>query len=85
MSHRFVEDYRGIMAFGMDRKSDEDTIVCYLQKFSDDDLMAAIVHRFSDEELEEIYHLLTRLMKNHLTEAEYHRYFLNDPSPQQSR
>ena len=75
-SHRFVEDYAGILAFGLDRETDERTVICYLQKFSDDALMKALVPRLSDGELEEIVQLLMGLMKKHLTEGEYHRYFL---------
>lgn len=73
-SHRFVEKYNGNMAFGFDRKNDEDSIICYLQKFSDDGLMKKLFPRLSNEELEEIFELLMRLMKGHLTEAEYHKY-----------
>jgi hypothetical protein len=77
-SHRFVEEYVGMMAFGLDRKSDESTIICYLQKFSDDELMKAIIQRLTDEELEEIFELLMRLMRSHFTEDEYHRYFMGE-------
>jgi len=77
-SHRFLDEYGGVLAFGLDREIDEPTIICYLQKFSDDALMKALVPRLSDGELEEIFQLLMRLMKSHLTEGEYHKYFLRE-------
>ncbi|MBU0985680.1 MAG: cytoplasmic protein [Proteobacteria bacterium] len=77
-SHNHVEHYDGLVGFGLDRKTDEDTIIYYLQKFSDDRLMETLVQRLSDKELEEIFSFLTRLLKNHLTEPEYHTLFLKD-------
>lgn len=81
-SHDFVETYDGLIGFGLDREVDENTVICYLQKFSDDALMARLIKRLSDDELSEIFHLLSRLLKQHLTEPEYHRHFLKDePKP----
>ncbi len=77
-SHRFVEEYDGLVGFGLNREADEHTLTYYLQKFSDDELMALIRSRLTDSELEELFDLITRLMKTHLTEDEYHRYFLKD-------
>ena len=77
-SHDFVENYRGLVGFGADRETDENTLVYYLQKFSDDTLITSMVKRMSDQELEEIFDLLTGVMKRHLDESEYHRLFLKD-------
>jgi len=77
-SHRFVEEYDGLVGFGLDRTTDENTVTYYLQKFSDDELMALIRPRLTDSEMEELFDLVARLMKQHLTEAEYHSYFLKD-------
>ena len=77
-SHNFVEEYKGMLAFGMDRKSDEETVICYLQKFSDDELMKALIARLSDQELEEIFSMVTETMKRHFTEPEYHKLFLKE-------
>lgn len=77
-SHEFVETYEGLVGFGADRRTDEDTIVYYLQKFSDDTLMRHLVGRMSAAELEEVFDLVNRLLKAHLSEAEYHRLFLKD-------
>jgi TorA maturation chaperone TorD len=80
-THHYVETYEGLVGMGFDRKTDENTIIYYLQKFSDDALMKALTPRLSDEELEEIFSLLTRLLKKHLSDAEYHRLFLKDNHP----
>jgi hypothetical protein len=79
-THDFVETYDGLIGFGLDREVDESTVICYLQKFSDDALMAQLIKRLSDEELSEIFHLISRLLKQHLSEPEYHRLFLKDGS-----
>ena len=76
--HDFVENYEGLVGFGADRETDENTVVYYLQKFSDDDLILALVKRMDDAEIEEIFNLVTRVMKRHLSESEYHRLFLKE-------
>ena len=79
-SHNFVETYDGLVGFGADRQTDENTVVFYLQKFSDDLLMKTLIKRLSDEELSEIFNLLTRLLKTHLSDTEYHDLFLKEES-----
>ena len=78
-SHRFVEKYEGLVGFGVDRETDENTVVYYLQKFSDDRMMKTIINRLSDAELSEIFDLITRLLKKHLINTEYHEIFLKEP------
>lgn len=75
-SHRFVETYDGLVGFGFDRETNENTVMVYLQKFSDDTLMKHIMKRMSDSELEEIFTLISKLLKTRLTEIEYHELFL---------
>jgi hypothetical protein len=77
-SHNFVETYDGMVGFGFDRNTDENTVIYYLQKFSDDQLMKTIIKRLSDPELSEVFLLMTRLLKNHLNSAEYHNIFLKE-------
>ncbi|MFY9941209.1 MAG: cytoplasmic protein [Desulfobacterales bacterium] len=77
-SHDFVETYDGFVGFGFDRPTDENAMVYYLQKFSDDAFIQTLVKRLSAGELEELFSMLTRLMKTHLSEAEYHALFLKD-------
>ena len=77
-SHTFVETYQGLVGFGMDRETDEDTVVYYLQKFSDDTLMNTLKKRLQDDELSTLFELLSRLLHKHLSEDEYHKLFLKD-------
>lgn len=77
-SHKFVEEYDGLVGFGLSREVDEHTFTYYLQKFSDDQLMALIRGRISDEDMEEVFNLLGRLLKEYLNDEEYHTYFLKD-------
>jgi hypothetical protein len=42
-SHTFVETYDGLVGFGADRKTDENTVIYYLQKFSDDKFTQTIM------------------------------------------
>jgi hypothetical protein len=77
-THRFIERYEGLVGFGLDRETDENTLICYLQKFSDDAVMSAMVPRLDDRELAEVFDLVNRLLRRHFTEDEYHRLFLKD-------
>ncbi|MBT8371142.1 MAG: cytoplasmic protein [Desulfobacterales bacterium] len=77
-THNFVETYQGLVGYGADRETDENTIIYYLQKFSDDKFMALITKRMTDEELLEIFDLINRILKNHLAPSEYHDLFLRD-------
>lgn len=80
-THNFVEAGDSLMAFGWDRESNENTIICYLQMFSDDAVMQKLRHRLKDEEIEEIYFLINRLLRTHFNDGEYHRLFLKEPHP----
>ena len=76
--HNFIQKYKGVGAFGMDRETDEETIMFYLQKFSEDSFLQTFIPRLSDEELEEIYLFINKKLKQHLIEEEYHTLFLKD-------
>lgn len=77
-THNFIHSYKGLGAFGMDKKTDEETLMFYLQKFSEDSFMKTFIPRLEQEELEEVYLLINRLLKQHITEDEYHALFLKD-------
>lgn len=81
-SHRFVEEYQGVVAFGLDRKTDEATLTWYLQKFSEDAHMALIRERLSDPDMAALFDVLGGLLKRYLSEKEYHRVFLKDEAPE---
>lgn len=77
-THQFIQEYKGIAPFGMDRESDEETVMFYLQKFSEDAFMKALIPRLSDRELEEIYEWVHGYLKKYISESEYHSLFLKD-------
>ena len=77
-THTFVEDYTGMVGFGLNREFDENTVMVYLQKFSDYELMALMRPRISDADLKEVFDLVGRLLKAYLSDEEYHKYFLRD-------
>jgi hypothetical protein len=77
-SHGFVETYKGLVGFGLNRETDENTIIYYLQKFSDDTLMRVMKGRLLDYELAALFDLLSDLLRKHLSEGEYHKLFLKE-------
>jgi len=77
-THDFLKTYQGLIAFGWDRETDEQSIICYLQMFSNDALMKTLAGRLTDNEINDILNLIHRLLKAHLTESEYHRLFLKE-------
>lgn len=78
--HEFVEVYTGMVGYGLDRPTDEATVQVYLQKFSDDDLLARLLPRMQPEELDQVFELVSHLLRQHLNEEEYHQFFLKDPN-----
>lgn len=77
-THRFVEEYDGLIGFGLDRETNEKTVMVYLQKISDDALLTTLLPRMEDEALKDLFFNLSGLLKSHLAENEYHRLFLKD-------
>jgi hypothetical protein len=77
-THNFIHEYKGLGAFGMDRETDEQTLMFYLQKFSEDRFMETLLPRLAETELEEIYLFINSLLKQHISEDEYHELFLKD-------
>ena len=77
-THQFIQEYKGLAAFGMDRETDEETIMFYLQKFSEDSFMKKFLPRLSQQELEEMYEWINNHLRKHLSEDEYHTLFLKD-------
>ena len=77
-THHFCETYSGFVGFGFNRKTDENTVMMYLQKFSDDSFLTTIIKRLSDDDLLQLFEMMSELMKKHLSEPEYHALFLKD-------
>jgi hypothetical protein len=77
-THDFVNHYTGLVGFGLDRETDEKSLMVYLQKFSDDRMLEALMPRLTDREIQEVFDLVSRLLKTHLKEGEYHSLFLKE-------
>jgi hypothetical protein len=77
-THKFVEGYSGLVGFGLNRETNENTVKYYLQKFSDDQVLQKITKRLSDDELGELFDTISGLLRKHMTEKEYHRLFLKE-------
>ncbi|MDY6852258.1 MAG: cytoplasmic protein [Thermodesulfobacteriota bacterium] len=77
-SHRFVEEYTGLVGFGLDRETDEAALTFYLQKFSDDELLEALCPRLTGQQMNELFHLLSSLLREHFNDEEYHKFFLKE-------
>lgn len=78
--HDFIQNYEGFGAFGLNRSTDEETLMYTLQQFSDDDFMKLLIPRLSDAEMENVYLYILDLIKKHLSEDEYHSVYLKDDS-----
>jgi len=66
------------MFFGLDRETDERSLIEFLQHFSDERLTKVLVPRMSEEEIHQVVDLLGAIMKNNLSGDEYHRLFLHE-------
>ncbi len=66
------------ICFGLSRASDEESLASFLALFSKKELMAALIPRMSDDEIKDVVDLLSRIMKQNLSEKEYHELFLGD-------
>jgi hypothetical protein len=76
--HSFIEEYDGMVAFGLSREVDEKSLMYYLQKFSDDDLLKVLVPRMSEDEINRLFEAMSEIMRNHLNDSEYHQLFLKE-------
>lgn len=66
------------MFFGLDRATDEQSLITFLKQFSEDRLLGTLVPRMSEEEIHQVVDLLTMVMRNHLSGEEYHSLFLGE-------
>jgi hypothetical protein len=66
------------MFFGLNRTTDEQSLITFLHQFGDDRLTRKLVPRMSETEIHQVVDLLTMIMRNHLSSDEYHRLFLGE-------
>lgn len=67
------------IVFGLNREEDERSLAAFLRLFSRKPFTDALIPRLSDDEIQGLVHLLTAVMRNHLSEQEYHELFLAEP------
>jgi hypothetical protein len=66
------------IAFGFDRATDEQSLGIFLQRVTDKELLKTLLPRLHDEDIEATVDFLTRIMRKHLSEKEYHSLFLKE-------
>ena len=66
------------MFFGINRTTDEQSLITFLQHFSADRLTRELIPRMTEQEMHQVINLLTGIMKNHLSGEEYHALFLGE-------
>ncbi len=66
------------ICFGLSRETDEYSLALFLQLFSQKQLLRALIPRMNDQEIAAVVDQLSGVLRNHLTEKEYHELFLND-------
>lgn len=68
------------MCFGLTEDLDRESFVCFLQLAGDRHLAETLAKRLSTAEILEHVDAFTHLLRQHLSEDEYHRLFLQDDS-----
>jgi hypothetical protein len=64
------------ICFGLDRRTDEASLIAFVERFARPDLLAILIPRLTDDEITTTLDFLTNLMKKRLSDPEYHRLFL---------
>jgi TorA maturation chaperone TorD len=66
------------ICFGLDRATDEKSLAAFLQRFANEALLEQLIPRLTDQEIDAAVEVLSALLRQHLSEREYHRLFLQD-------
>jgi hypothetical protein len=69
------------MCFGLNLELDRSSISCFLQLAGKPAFAEMLADRLSSAEIQNVVHFLTGILKNNLSEEEYHRLFLLEQSP----
>ena len=72
------EDLAETILFGWDRPTDERSWQAFVRRFSRRELLTTLAPRLTDQEIVALIDQLSGLMKQHLSEKEYHRLFLTN-------
>ena len=65
--------------FGLNRQEDERSLSDFLKLFSERRLTSVLIPRMTDVEINQTVETLTAILRNHLSEKEYHALFLGQP------
>ncbi len=68
----------GEICFGLNRETDEKSLILFLRQFAGNELLTTLVARMSDDDINATLDFVTNLMYKYLKEKEYHRLFLNE-------
>lgn len=66
------------IVFGLSREEDERSLADFLRLFSAGELLSELIPRMTDDEIRRVVHLLTGIMREHLSKQEYHSLFLGN-------
>lgn len=66
------------ICFGLDRPTDEASLIALIERFARPGLLAVLVPRLTDREISDTLDFLTVTMQKHLNDEEYHRLFTDD-------
>ena len=66
------------ICFGLDRATDERSLAAFLQRFAEPKLLEQLIPRLTEQEIAAAVDVLSGLLRQHLSEKEYHRLFLQD-------
>jgi len=64
--------------FGLNRTEDERSLAIFLRLFGRKQLADTLIPRMTDAEITQTVDLLTSMLRNHLSEKEYHAFVLGN-------
>lgn len=70
------------ICFGLSSEHDSRSLATYLHLLGQPALATTLADRLNSEEVNEVVTLMSRLMREHLSEKEYHELFLGKSSKQ---
>ncbi len=65
------------ICFGWDRQTDEQSLKKFIHQFSSNKLLDTLIPRLTEAEITILVDTMSKLMRSHLSEKEYHQLFLS--------
>lgn len=66
------------ICFGLDPEQDKRSLLMFIQKFANPTLLETLVPRLQEQEITAVLDLLSSLMRQHMSDKEYHQLFLKE-------